>query len=164
MRGRHPVDLARVTAALADMTAAGVDLRIVHLHWGYEFEFYPCPELMKVGRAVVRAGADVLFGTHPHVVQPMEVCFLNGYETRYGGDLPGTGCRMTDAAGVPRKALIAYSLGNFATTMYFRHCRTGLALSLHLDRDPHTGRGDWHAPEAQLVTNLHRDPTTRRAG
>lgn len=167
----HPVDLGRVTAVLADMDAAGVDLRIIGLHWGYEFEFYPCPELMKVGRAIVRAGADLVVGTHPHVVQPLEVCLLNGYETRYRGEAgadalaalrSGSGCLLSDSTGVPRKALIAYSLGNFATTMYFRHCRTGLVLSLQLDRDPHTGRGDWHAPEGQLVYNLHRDPLTHR--
>jgi hypothetical protein len=144
---------------LADMAAAGVDFRIISLHWGHEFEFYPTPDLMQVGREIVRLGADLIVGTHPHVVQPLEVCFVNGYEVRLrqqGLDLPAlggrTGCLLRDGTSVPRKALIVYSLGNFVTAMYTRHCRTGLILSLQLRRDAH-GRVDWHQPRMQLVYN-----------
>src|SRR5262249_39676146 len=108
-------------------------------------------------------------GSHPHVLQPLEVCFVNGYEQRLlqgGADLPAlherTGCLLEDGTGLPRKALIAYSLGNFATAMYTPHCRTGLILSLRLQRDAAGGRLDWHGPEVQLVYNVHRDPGTRR--
>jgi poly-gamma-glutamate synthesis protein (capsule biosynthesis protein) len=160
----HPVDLGRVCEVLADMTAQGVDLRIVSLHWGHEFEFYPTPDLMQVGRAIIQAGADVIFGTHPHVVQPLEVCFLNGYESRLraqGLSFPAlaaqTGCVMRDEAGIPRKALIVYSLGNFVTAMYTRHCRAGLIMSLQLRREP-DGRVDWHRPEAKLIYNARWNP------
>ena len=121
--------------------------------------------MMQVGREIVRAGADLIMGTHPHVVQPLEVCFVNGYEQRYLER--GRAWRRwrsaraaccDDGTGVPRKGLIAYSLGNFATAMYTLHCRTGLVLSLRLARDAETGRVDWHRPEAQLVYNVHRDP------
>ncbi len=107
-------------------------------------------------------------GSHPHVVQPLEVCLVNGYERRYleaGLDLPAlraeTGCLFDDGTGVPRKGLIAYSLGNFATAMYTRHCRTGLVLGLRLVRE--AGRIDWRRPEIQLVYNARRHrPTGRR--
>lgn len=161
-----PIDLTRVRTVLDEMDRDGVEFKVVSLHWGHEFEFYPCPLLMQVGREVIRAGADVIMGTHPHVVQPVEVCFVNGYEKRLGDDLPAlrerTGCVLDDGTGVPRKGLIAYSLGNFATAMYTIHCRTGLALGLHLQRDGATGRIDWHRPEAQLVINVRRDPATGR--
>jgi poly-gamma-glutamate synthesis protein (capsule biosynthesis protein) len=166
---RYPIDLSRVRAALAAMDAEGVDFKVVYLHWGYEFEFYPCPQLMRVGRDIIHAGADLILGSHPHVVQPLEVCFVNGYERRYraaGLDLPAlaprTGCLLTDPTGVPRKGLIAYSLGNFATAMFTPHCRTGLILSLRLARDRATGRVDWHGPEVQLVHNARRDPRSGR--
>jgi poly-gamma-glutamate synthesis protein (capsule biosynthesis protein) len=164
----HPVDFGRIRKALAGMEADGVEFKVVYLHWGYEFELYPCPELMRVGREIIAAGADVLMGSHPHVVQPLEVCFVNGYEKRHreqGADLPAmaqrTGCLLRDAKGLPRKGLIVYSLGNFATTMYTPLCRTGMILSLHLGRDE-AGRVDWHRPEVQFVCNIHRDPDTRR--
>jgi hypothetical protein len=164
----HPVDLAGVRKALADMDAEQVDFKVVGLHWGYRFEFYPCPVLMQVGREIARAGADVVMGSHPHVVQPVEVCLVNGYERRYWGRGPGlaaleepTGCVLRDEAHPwPRKALIAYSLGNFATAMWTLPCQVGMVLSLTLARDPDTGRVDWHRPEVQLVHNVGRDPST----
>lgn len=164
-----PPDLSRVTAALDGMARAGAEFRLVALHWGHEFEFYPSPEQVQIAREIVRAGADLVAGTHPHVIQPFEVCFVNGYEDRYraaGLDLPAlrqpTGCVIRDATGVPRKGLIAYSLGNFATAMYTTHCRVGLVLGVALARDGETGRVDWHRPETQLVYNVHRDPLSRR--
>jgi poly-gamma-glutamate synthesis protein (capsule biosynthesis protein) len=165
---RQPVHLGRIHEALAAMEAEGVDFKVVYLHWGYEFELYPCPELMQVGRSIIEAGADVLMGSHPHVVQPVEVCFLNGYERRYAqqSDLPAlaeqTGCLLRDDTGRPRKGLIVYSLGNFATAMYTQLCRTGMVFSIRLVRDEQTGRVDWHRPEVQLVHNVHRDPQTRQ--
>jgi poly-gamma-glutamate synthesis protein (capsule biosynthesis protein) len=151
------------------MARAGAEFRVVALHWGHEFEFFPLPEQVQIARQIIRAGADLIVGTHPHVVQPLEVCFVNGYEERYrrdGLDLPAlrerTGCLVRDAAAAPRKGLIAYSVGNFATAMYTPHCRVGLVLSLALTRDAATGRVDWHRPETQLVFNVHRDPVSRR--
>jgi poly-gamma-glutamate synthesis protein (capsule biosynthesis protein) len=164
-----PVDLARVRSSLAGMEAEGVDFKIVSLHWGHEFELYPCPEQMVVGRKIIAAGADLLMGTHPHVLQPAEVCFVNGYERSYldrGEDLPAlrerTGCLLRDDSGRPRKGLIAYSLGNFATAMYTLLCRMGMVFSIRLVRDEATGRVDWQRPEVQLVLNVHRDPRTWR--
>jgi hypothetical protein len=166
---RVPADLSRVEAALEGMARAGAGFRVVALHWGHEFEFYPTPQQVQIAREIVRAGADLIVGTHPHVVQPLEVCFVNGYEERYlraGLDLPAlrerTGCLVSDGTGVPRKGLIAYSVGNFATAMYTVQCRIGLILSLTLARDAETDRVDWHRPEPQLVYNVHRDPITRR--
>jgi hypothetical protein len=164
-----PVDLGRIRQALGEMAEEQIDFRIVYLHWGYEFELFPTPDIMQVGREIVRAGADLVAGSHPHVLQPLEVCLVNGYERRLrarGLDLPAlrneTGCLLDDDRRVPRKALIAYSLGNFATAMLTAMCQMGIVVSLTLARDETTGRVDWHRPEAQLVFNVQRDPATRR--
>src|SRR5262249_57551517 len=82
---RHPLELGRVSEALAGMAADGAEFRIVSLHWGFEFEFYPDPQIVRAGREFVRAGADLVLGTHPHVIQPMEVCCVSAYEKRYRG-------------------------------------------------------------------------------
>jgi poly-gamma-glutamate synthesis protein (capsule biosynthesis protein) len=156
---QHPVNLGRIRDVLADMRGSGVEFRIVALHWGHEFEFYPTPDVMRVGREVVELGADLILGTHPHVVQPLEVCFVNGYESRlegWGLNLPAmrhpTGCLLRDSTGIPRKALIVYSLGNFLTAMYTKHCRAGMIASLQLARDE-AGRVDWHRPDLRLTYN-----------
>ena len=63
-----------------------VDILVVSVHWGYVKERYPLPSQRELGHAIVDAGADLVVGHHPHVVQGIE---------RVG------------------KGLIAYSLGNF---------------------------------------------------
>lgn len=166
-RPGEAVDISPICDALREMAEDGVDFKVVSLHWGFEFELYPDPKLMQIAHEVVRAGADVLMGSHPHVVQPLEVCFVNGYERRYGplmGHSPAVplpaGCILRGAPGRPRKALIAYSLGNFTTAMYTLLCRVGAVQTLELYRDRATGDVDWRSPSARLVCNVPKHPAT----
>ena len=63
-----------------------VDLVIFAPHWGTEYTYTPHGMHRELAHALIDAGADIIFGTHPHVLQPME--------TYNGG-------------------LIMYSMGNF---------------------------------------------------
>lgn len=62
------------------------DLVIVSFHWGKERTYYPDSVQTKLGRFSIDAGADIVLGHHPHVIQGIEL-----YKGRY----------------------IVYSLGNF---------------------------------------------------
>ncbi|MCY4391788.1 MAG: CapA family protein [Chloroflexi bacterium] len=62
------------------------DLVVVLLHFGMEWEPEPSAAQREQARAAIDAGATLVIGSHPHVLQPLEA---------YGG------------------GLIAYSLGNF---------------------------------------------------
>lgn len=62
------------------------DIVVVELHWGVEYEAKPIQSQIDVAHAVVDAGADLIVGTHPHVV-----------------------CGLEEYKSVP----IFYSLGNF---------------------------------------------------
>jgi len=152
-----PVDLPEVRRVLADMAADGCDIRVVAPHWGYEYEYYPCPGVMRVGHEIVRAGADIVLGTHPHVQQPCETLFLNGYEEQ----LPDAARELAKhstltADGPPRKAIVAYSMGNFTTTMFTFACKIGWILGLRMFKNPGTGRTDWTPEPAQFVLNVPR--------
>jgi poly-gamma-glutamate synthesis protein (capsule biosynthesis protein) len=150
----EPLDVEPIRAALDSMDRAGVDFKIVSVHWGFEYEIYPDARVMQVARMIVQAGADLVVGSHPHVVQPAEVLFVNGYERRNAGGsaepAPPEGSLLTDRRGRPRKALVLYSLGNFTTAMSTFLCRVGAIQSLRLRRDPATGRVDWFAPRTKL--------------
>lgn len=51
-----------------------VDFLVVSIHWGYEYTHKPHEEVqVKRGRAFVDAGADLIIGHHPHVVQSFEI-------------------------------------------------------------------------------------------
>jgi poly-gamma-glutamate capsule biosynthesis protein CapA/YwtB (metallophosphatase superfamily) len=52
--------------------AASSDLVVVMIHWGVELETRPRPYQVRQAHRMVDAGADVIFGAHPHVIQPLE--------------------------------------------------------------------------------------------
>jgi hypothetical protein len=90
-----PADAVRRVAQLRPR----VDWVIVHLHWGMEMAQLPLPPQRELARALVQAGADVILGHHPHVLQPLE----------FIGDVP-----------------VYYSLGNFLfADMYWRGTTPG---------------------------------------
>lgn len=50
-----------------------VDWVIVQLHWGLEMAQLPSPSQRQLARRFVQAGADLILGHHPHLLQPMEI-------------------------------------------------------------------------------------------
>ncbi|MBI4235559.1 CapA family protein [Candidatus Peregrinibacteria bacterium] len=61
-------------ASLIKKVRSEVDFLIVSIHWGYEYKHSPNYEAqVKPGRAFVDAGADLVIGHHPHVVQSFEI-------------------------------------------------------------------------------------------
>ena len=71
---------------IAELREEGADLVIACCHWGIEGDHYPNDYQQKLAHQVIDWGADLLVGTHPHVLQGMEL---------YNGKM------------------ICYSLGNF---------------------------------------------------
>ena len=90
---------------------------IVLVHWGREFQLDLDPNQRELAGEMTQAGADVVLGTHPHVVQDVEI--------RHGGSENGVG----------RTQLIAYSLGNFVFDQGQEGSAQGLALRFFLDED-----------------------------
>ncbi len=142
------VDLSGAEAAIKEMTEKQVDVRIISLHWGNEFELYPDPSLLPLSRALVAMGFDIVMGHHPHVVQPSEVVFVNC------GTEGGSGCRIDTPDGDPRKAIIHWSLGNFVTAMRTPLTRIGAVQQLSFIQ--RHDRIEWFNPEHTFVINLPR--------
>jgi poly-gamma-glutamate synthesis protein (capsule biosynthesis protein) len=49
-----------------------VDYVVVGFHWGYEYQHYPVSQQTREAHAAVDAGADLVIGHHPHVLQGLE--------------------------------------------------------------------------------------------
>ncbi len=49
------------------------DQVIVMPHWGNEYEQKQSPREIRLAHGFIDAGADLVVGSHPHVVQPMEI-------------------------------------------------------------------------------------------
>lgn len=67
---------------IADVTALRpqVDLVVTVLHWGVEYSPVPTASQRQMARNLFSQGVDVILGSHPHVIQPMEVMQINGQD------------------------------------------------------------------------------------
>ena len=90
------------------------DFVIVSIHWGEEYNLQAGLWQRETAGELVSAGADLIFGHHPHAVQETQV-FLH-----------------LDP-GIP-PAFVAYSLGNFMFDQYDPQTSQGLALRVFIDK------------------------------
>lgn len=67
------------------------DVVIVYIHWGEEYRKEPSDSQREIAEALAEAGADIIIGGHPHVLQPLALI-----PTKDGRVVP-----------------VAFSLGNF---------------------------------------------------
>lgn len=61
-----------IAKEISKLRRTGVDLIIFAPHWGSENSYVTTDDQVKLAHAAIDAGADVVYGTHPHVLQPME--------------------------------------------------------------------------------------------
>lgn len=48
-----------------------VDLLLISMHWGVEYRSEPTDEQKRQAEYLASLGADIIIGTHPHVIQPV---------------------------------------------------------------------------------------------
>ena len=73
-------ELPGVTPAQADYLQEDIvrmktqaDLVVVSIHWGQEYQHYPTAKQQHLGKTALAAGADLVLGHHPHVLQGLAV-------------------------------------------------------------------------------------------
>ncbi len=103
--GNAPATRATIAAAVA-RARPQADLVIAYVHWGNELERRPNDSQRALADAALGAGADVVLGAHPHVLQPV---------SRQG------------------RRLVAWSLGNFLFSPGSTVATYSAALRLRLD-------------------------------
>ena len=69
--GAPGADEATVLAAVK-AARAQCDLLVISIHWGIEYAAAPRPEDVDLAHKMLEAGATVIVGAHPHVLQPIE--------------------------------------------------------------------------------------------
>lgn len=118
------LDTARIADDLAAAEALSPDLIAVIVHWGVEYQTTQNEHQEEIADFLFDHGADVILGSHPHVLQPME--------TR----------TLTDRDGTTHTGFICWSLGNFISSQNDEYTDTTVVLNLELTKNPNTGATD----------------------
>ncbi len=63
----------QIVLDIARARAAGANVVLPFLHWGWENESTPCAHQRALAHALIDAGADAVIGSHPHVTQGAEM-------------------------------------------------------------------------------------------
>ena len=95
------------------------DIIIVFLHWGEEFQQAPNRDQKEHAKFLFKNGADIIIGSHPHVVQPVEYFSYD----------------ETDPA---KKKLIYWSLGNLISDQKREYTDMGILASFTITKDKNT--------------------------
>ena len=109
--------LEEMKALVEEMKNEGAEFIVFGMHWGVEYKTEPSKYQVKIAEALNEYGVDLILGSNPHVVQPIEE--IEGEDGN--------------------KTLVVYSLGNFISnqrleTMGDRRTADGIILNLTLDK------------------------------
>lgn len=92
-----------------------VDIVVLVLHWGVEYTDKPTPEQEQLARIFLETGADVILGSHPHVIQTMEIIPVHG-----------------------QPKFVIYGMGNFISHQIGQERNSGIVLKVTFCKDLNT--------------------------
>lgn len=103
-----------------------VDVVMVAMHWGVEYTHTPVQEEKTIAKYLASLGVDIVIGTHPHVIQPID--FIDN-------------------------TMVIYSLGNFISSQIGIERLVGLMASVTIKKTVTDGNVTitLEEPTAQLV-------------
>ena len=108
------IDKTRITSILKSMEEEKPDLTVALLHWGSEYNDDISKTQEQIASLLKKNGVDVIIGTHPHTLQPIEFDKSTG-------------------------TLVAYSLGDFFGDANRGATNYSVILDLEITRDENAG-------------------------
>lgn len=116
------IDAERISTSISEARMNGAEVIIVYLHWGHEYHRDASDEQRSLAAFLSENGADLILGSHPHVVQEMDSINVKGK------DIP-----------------VVYSMGNLLSnqryeTMGVSYTEDGLLVSVRIVKKWDTGQ------------------------
>ena len=108
------IDTALIKADLYEARARKPHFIIVVMHWGIEYQLQENEEQRRLAKFLIRNGADMVIGSHPHVVQPIRTE------------------RVAMPDGSAKEAVVVYSLGNFISNQQQPNTDGGILFQVDL--------------------------------
>jgi poly-gamma-glutamate capsule biosynthesis protein CapA/YwtB (metallophosphatase superfamily) len=112
-------DLNKIKVQIDEMKAEGAEAIVFFIHWGNEYERQPNVHQTSIARRLSDYGVDIILGSHPHVIQPME--FITSEKTG-------------------KRTLVVYSMGNFISNQQYertnnRYTEDGIIVNIQIKKD-----------------------------
>ncbi len=107
------IDTLRITGDIVTSREKGADLVVVFIHWGNEYDSVPSPMQELTAKAIFNGGADIIIGSHPHVLQPMHA--------------------KADSSGLSDP--VVWSMGNFISNQRKRRSDGGAMIRMELKKE-----------------------------
>lgn len=98
------------------------DLICVNMHWGIEYKTKQNSEQEELANFLFENGVDIILGSHPHVLQPMEKKTI------------------TLEDGTTKDCFVIYSLGNFISGQYQDNTRNSVILNIECTKSGETNK------------------------
>ena len=98
------------------------DLICASMHWGTEYQTKQNSEQERLANLLFENGVDVIFVSHPHVLQPMEKKTI------------------TLEDGSTKDCFVIYSLGNFMSGQVRANTRNSVILNMSFTKSGETGK------------------------
>ena len=101
------------------MRSLGAEVVIFYMHWGNEFQRQQNSFQEKIAYALSEYGADIILGSHPHVIQPIQ---------------------LITSERTQKTTLVVYSMGNILSNQRFevlsnRYTEDGIIVNITLKKN-----------------------------
>lgn len=123
------IDTAMIREDIAKAKLSEPDIIIAYMHWGAEYQLTENRRQREQAQFLADAGADLIIGAHPHVVQPVRYIHKNN------GD----------------SILCAYSLGNYISNQIREDTDGGMMFEINYEKNIFTGEVEMIDYSHQLV-------------
>ncbi|UCH64920.1 MAG: CapA family protein [Ignavibacterium sp.] len=109
------IDTIFIKEDISNVKKLNPDITLVYFHFGEEYTRSPDSFQEEVVQKTIEYGADIIIGSHPHVIQP-----VNYFKTNNGNIDTG---------------FVAYSLGNFISNQRWRYTDVGVILTMDITKN-----------------------------
>lgn len=124
-------DLEEMKKQINEMRNNGAEAIVFYMHWGEEYQLEPNDSQIKIAQFLADEGVDIIFGTHPHTIQPIDIV------------------KSQDGS---HETVVVYSMGNFISSQILEsignsYTEDGLMVSVEITKNFTTGEIKVQVPE-----------------
>lgn len=110
------IDETLILDQISKAKALNPDIICVNMHWGDEYKLKQNSTQEKLADLLFKNGVDIILGSHPHVLEPMEKR------------------TVTLDNGTTKDGFVIYSLGNFMSGQVIENTRNSIILNLQITK------------------------------